>query len=913
MSKIIKMLVCLVFVICCFGLPAFAVSLIETPSDRIDIISTFPDSSFCNHIQIMYDKNHDSYLSPEEISNVTYIWCENDNIANLSGIEVFTELQYLDCPGNKLTSLDLRSNTKLEYINCDDNQLTSIDVRGITTLRKIIVRNNQLTDLDIAGCTSLMCIWCKGNPSLKLDITTCPDLVRTYTQGQTDEPGVYELSFYSEDKNSIIVDPEIDILYDAGTESFVSINPGLFPDKTFRDYIKHWCDLNGDDQLSNVEISLVTRIDCEYYYNIASMSGVEIFTDLTCLNCAGNRISSIDLSHNKALTVLAIYDNQLSELDVSNNTGLIELHCDNNRLTSLDVSKNTSLTTLYFSDNRLSEIDISHNGRLRYLGCRNNPLSVLDLTYCYTLLTNYLSGDRGSNDEYVLFDDHYARKSELWIDEEQAVIYVDGKIPLHSSYFPDANFLSCVMCFDTDEDGFLSPEEIDSVTELRCYDEDIYDLSGIEFFTSLRVLQCDFNHLSTLDLSQNTKLVELDCCGNRLTKLNLEKSPFLTVLDCSINSINELIIPDTIEKLNCSANGISRLNYSDFDRFDKMEEFVCYANKLEELHLWSFRNLKKLICSVNPLPRLDVSDCPRLTYLDCRSTMLTELDIKSCPCLIECYTSAAYANDGHHYNEYFLKYDQGVKIKYTENYAIDDFSFPDEHFRNYVLSVIDTDHDGTLSTAEISSVTSINCSGMEITSLKGIECFTGLTTLDCSMNQLTSLKGIERFAELTTLDCSMNQLTSLDISNNPALEILHCQDNDLSRLDILDHPALLVALCRGSSRFSFDPNISFIDLPMPLAVLTIPAGTAKIGSEAFANAFLSIIRLNAACRVIDSRAFAENPDLILVDAVDCADDIQIAIDAFADCGDRLFFSTDSQAIADWAQAQGFHYVFFDDD
>ena len=48
---------------------------------------------------------------------------------------------------------------------------------------------------------------------------------------------------------------------------------------------------------------------------------------------------------------LFCYSNQLTSLDVSNNTKLTWLSCYSNQLASLDVSHNTKLTTLYYEDN----------------------------------------------------------------------------------------------------------------------------------------------------------------------------------------------------------------------------------------------------------------------------------------------------------------------------------------------------------------------------------------------------------------------------------------------------------------------------------------------------------------------------------------------------------------------------------
>jgi Leucine-rich repeat (LRR) protein len=56
------------------------------------------------------------------------------NISNLTGIEAFTALTYLDCRVNQLTSLDVSQNTALTLLSCEGNQLTSLDVSQNTAL-----------------------------------------------------------------------------------------------------------------------------------------------------------------------------------------------------------------------------------------------------------------------------------------------------------------------------------------------------------------------------------------------------------------------------------------------------------------------------------------------------------------------------------------------------------------------------------------------------------------------------------------------------------------------------------------------------------------------------------------------------------------------------------------------------------
>lgn len=70
---------------------------------------------------------------------------------------------------------------------------------------------------------------------------------------------------------------------------------------------------------------------------------------------------------------------------------------------------------------------------------------------------------------------------------------------------------------DRNQDGKLSTGEIALVQDIDVYDMEIADLTGIEYFTELKYLDCAGNHLTSLDLSQNTKLAELDAENNTYT------------------------------------------------------------------------------------------------------------------------------------------------------------------------------------------------------------------------------------------------------------------------------------------------------------------------------------------------------------------------------------------------------------
>ena len=96
-------------------------------------------------------------------------------------------------------------------------------------------------------------------------------------------------------------------------------------------------------------------------------------------------------------------------------------------------------------------------------------------------------------------------------------------------------------------------------------------------------------------------------------------------------------------------------------------------------------------------------------------------------------------------------------------------NFPDATFRSAVSYYFDENQDGWLEPEERAAA----------------------TALDCSYLDIASLRGIELLPELEYLDCSYNYLTTLDLSGNPRLAWLYCEGNSLTRLDLTPCPQVL--------------------------------------------------------------------------------------------------------------------------
>ena len=133
-------------------------------------------------------------------------------------------------------------------------------------------------------------------------------------------------------------------------------------------------------------------------------------------------------------------------------------------------------------------------------------------------------------------------------------------------------------------------------------------------------------------------------------------------------------------------------------------------------------------------------------------------------------------------------------------------NIPDANFKAYLIgnSEINTNGDTEIQVTEATVFTGvIDCIGLGISDLTGIEAFTALTYLGCFSNQLESLD-VSNNTALEVLDCDYNQLTSLDVSNNTALEALGCQNNQLTSLDVSNNTALEVLYCGSNQLTSLD-------------------------------------------------------------------------------------------------------------
>ena len=117
---------------------------------------------------------------------------------------------------------------------------------------------------------------------------------------------------------------------------------------------------------------------------------------------SANNLTSIDVSQNSNLQYLLCHTNSLTSLDVSQNPNLKLIQCSNNNITSLDVSQNPIFDELICYDNQLIELNLQNgnNHNMSIMRCLNNPdlgcIQVDDVDYA----NNQTSWDKDEHSYY---------------------------------------------------------------------------------------------------------------------------------------------------------------------------------------------------------------------------------------------------------------------------------------------------------------------------------------------------------------------------------------------------------------------------------------------------------------------------------------------------------------------------------
>ena len=620
-------------------------------------------------------------------------------------------------------------------------------------------------------------------------------------------------------------------------------------------------------------------------FGIQDLTGIEDFVSLITLDCSSNNLTHLDFSSNTALEVLVCDANDLTSIDVISNSRLRILNCENNDLTHLSVRANSNLEILYCNDNNIMRLDVSLNPVLKRLHCFNNALTFLNVkngnnvNFDRDLLRGLSFSARGNIDlTCIQVDDrNYSDSNPYWSRDRDAS-YNEKCY----AYIPDDAFEQHLIDLGHDSgplDDYVYIENIREVIGLFMQNKGISDLTGIECFTAMGVLDCSSNNLTSLDLSQNAYLLQVNCRNNNLTSLAV--GGLLETLDCSDNNLTELDIDQPeLQELYCENNDLTSLNV----RANSLITLSCGNNDLTLLSVES-TSLISVSCSNNNLTSLGINGAYRLSELGCNNNSLRYLDLDRfnltyLSCSNNNLTSIENIGSNRELSIFNCSDNNITSLDLTSNYALNDLNCSNNNlsslnvksgYNDRNLNGFNALNNPNLICIQVDDVDYSNTNwsdGKDAKASFGEFCFTllpdndfeqalidrglddvldnqvltsnisDITTLSISKKGISDLTGIKYFSALEALNCYKNNLTNLDLSSNTALKNLDCSSNKLENLNIKNgnnanftglnttlNASLTcikvdfenIYLSWGTSAFKFDSHTNFSQGCIPLS------------------------------------------------------------------------------------------------
>jgi hypothetical protein len=258
------------------------------------------------------------------------------------------------------------------------------------------------------------------------------------------------------------------------------------------------------------------------------------------------------------------------------------------------------------------------------------------------------------------------------------------------------------------------------------------NLVGISYFTNLVSLDCHYNTIASLDLSNLVNLNELNCYSNMLTSLIISPSNHIVKLNCSGNrlpSLNTAILTYVTE-LNCAGNFISTITFGSLPNLVKL--YIGNNPLTAPLNLSLLVNLTDLDASNTQIPIIDLSNLVHLQNLGFEGNAMTSIDLSHNPEL--------------------------------KSLAV----------RGNLLTSID-----------LSNLTALEFLYLDNNNLTGLDVSHNPLLFDlwCQNNQITSLD-VSNLSKLYYFYCAHNQLTSLDCGGCHSLNGLNVGYNQLFFLNV---------------------------------------------------------------------------------------------------------------------------------
>lgn len=342
-------------------------------------------------------------------------------IANMDGIQFFTNATVMKLTSNSITSMDLTKLTKLSTLEMNGNLMSAIDLSQNIELASfrysastIATESQKLSEIDLSSNTKLT-DFLLTNHNIGVGKLTIPltyaSLTKIEVEGNPGAPFPIPAALYNQltTKSGVVSDETTEPEYSGPTpkEDYFQV-----PDLAFAEYLTYLV-TKGDLP----EGSALKYSDNKIYLNKAKVATATVLnvakTDksmgtLETAGVATARVKIADadgLQFFTSLTQFTATSNEFMQpLKLTNLVDLITLELNTAYVGTLDVSHNTKLETLNCngsskatSANKLSAINLSNNSKLTSVSLKSNNISTIDVSNLVLLKSLELSGNVGAD------------------------------------------------------------------------------------------------------------------------------------------------------------------------------------------------------------------------------------------------------------------------------------------------------------------------------------------------------------------------------------------------------------------------------------------------------------------------------------------------------------------------------------
>ncbi|WP_159264534.1 InlB B-repeat-containing protein, partial [Tenacibaculum maritimum] len=584
-------------------------------------------------LEVLYcGKNQLTHLDISHNNNLKKLSCRVNKLSELN-LTNNTKLEELSCDANKLRELDLSKNIALTFLYCTDNQLTRLNTSNNPQLAYLFCGSNNIVDINTQHNPLLIRLDCSRNKLTTLDVSDNKELetffcsynaLKTLDLSQNKK---LAYSFYCHDnklsslniKNGnnhnlknfraynnpnllcIQVD-DVNLANGQSTDLWMKGRNAKY--KNNCNTFNFTVNINDKEGKINTTPALI-----DDSYDKGTVVTLEAIpnTGYEFSEWAGDvtgKINPLNVTVNADKNITAIFKKTQHTLTINANNGAVTIGTSTIHLTPSSYPSNEVFE--YNTSVSLHAVPNSGYRFVRWLGDIDN--------------------------------DHASTSIKIVINKHKSITAVFEKEPV--VYIPDPNFKAYLT-----KNPFINTNNDDEiqVTEATKYSEYIYipnreqseskkikDLTGIEAFINLTELNCNYNLISQLNLSKNTKLKRVHCSNNKLTSLNIGSNLVLEELYVDNNQITNLDTSNALNLIKLAVNS-NQISTIDLSKNLNLNDFSCSNNQLTELSTIHNKNLEWLLCKNNQLTNLDLSGMRNLVVADCSNNQIADLTISNTP------------------------------------------------------------------------------------------------------------------------------------------------------------------------------------------------------------------------------------------------------------------------------------------